>query len=350
MRRLLVTATACWCLAGPAQAIDAQALPYLWQLGVKVAEWVQVDAKKLYYVEVTAHGPDFEQAREQAFRVAVERAVGAVISSQTETQDQTLVRDNIIVYSSGFVENYQVIERIGLGHGQRVRMRVWVSHSRLSNRLLSESRGEAQVPGSQITAQISSYRHQQTQGDQLLESVLADLPQQGFDVRVHRTRVTVDHRRNTTLEVPITVAWNQHYLNSLREAFERTTAHADCVGTVLTWSGQRRCRARSSVFFGQHRVVSGFDDDVRLEMLSRHLNESRLALRLKIRHSTGQEIFSDCYLFDPNPHNMFWVAGNVMIRDSVKFDTRLLVNLNQVSVDQADQAEVRVVDIDQCRR
>jgi hypothetical protein len=183
-------------------------MPNAWTIGIHLAQWIIKDQKKVYYVEITSQGRDFLEAREQAFRMAVEQAVGSVISTDTRVQLGRLQRDEIIVYSSGFVENYEQVDVRQLGSTVQIKMRVWVSHNRLADRLLSESRTAGVVEGGRISTQIESFQHGRSTADRLLATVLRDFPRRGFDLTVGTTRVIVDQQRRTQLQVPVTVAWN----------------------------------------------------------------------------------------------------------------------------------------------
>ncbi|MDV7389752.1 hypothetical protein RZS08_00300, partial [Arthrospira platensis SPKY1] len=90
-------------------------------------------------VEVLGYGLDREKAREDGFRTAVIQSVGSVVVSQTQSTNSQLVRNEIVTYSSGFVDRHEVLSEKNMGSEVELRMRVWVAESRIARRLLAHS-------------------------------------------------------------------------------------------------------------------------------------------------------------------------------------------------------------------
>ena len=67
------------------------------------------------YITVTGTGKTLDQAKEQAFRKAIEYKVGATVLSDVETQNYQRVKDEIYIYSSGYVDDYKFL-KIGRAH------------------------------------------------------------------------------------------------------------------------------------------------------------------------------------------------------------------------------------------
>ena len=119
MRRLISAGLAAlmFTVAVPATAATGLELflKVPWSLGIHLYQWMSRDQKKVLYVEVMAEGADLEAARQSAFRMAVERAVGVIVSSETEVRDQKIRRDDIITYASGFVSDYKLVDQAQRG-------------------------------------------------------------------------------------------------------------------------------------------------------------------------------------------------------------------------------------------
>lgn len=349
MRALAVMAL-CAALSAPVKAADLSALPYIWQVGVKVAQWVQDGSRRLYYVEVTTQGRDHQDAREQAFRQAVEQAVGAVVSSNTQVQSGELVRDEIIVYSSGFVEDYTIIQQQSWEGGVRMRVKVWVSASRLSQRLLGESRREAGIDGARFDAQISTFRYQAQQGDRLLNSVLEDLPRRAFLATITRTRIEMDKSGRTHLIVPLELRWNPDYLASLREAAERTSSVENCVQNVGNPVNifRRGCRAQHRVTFNGNDIISGFDDGGSYQQWDNALSWEKMAVRLQLRDQQGLTRSDVCYRFFDQ---LLWRADgrNIHIFSNKTLRAQIEVDPRSVPLSELNEAAVEITTWDQCR-
>jgi hypothetical protein len=70
-----------------------------------------VYAVDLTVVEAEGHGPNPEQALENAQRDAIEKAVGVVIGGETLVRDYELLSDQILARSIGYVDSYEIINQ-----------------------------------------------------------------------------------------------------------------------------------------------------------------------------------------------------------------------------------------------
>lgn len=64
---------------------------------------------KTVTLTVSGTGKTIEEAKTNALRSAIEQAFGAYITSKTETLNDSIIKDNIVSISSGFVQSYDVI-------------------------------------------------------------------------------------------------------------------------------------------------------------------------------------------------------------------------------------------------
>ena len=201
--------------------VSAQAFaPSPVSIALTVGQWLIKDQKKIYYVEVQSRGPTLLAAKDEGFRLAVEHAVGSLTSSESTVRNGKLVNKEIIAYSSGFVERFEIVEREDLGTGVQLTMKIWVSHSAIADRLLHQSRVAGLVDGSQAGAAVQTKLTELQTGDRLLKSVLADYPRRAFDIDLKPTRIMLDNQRRVIAEVAYNVRWNKTYIRSLEETLE----------------------------------------------------------------------------------------------------------------------------------
>ena len=222
MRRVLAL-TLALALAGPVSAqtppmstasVVLSVIRIALNLGSGKQDYVQVD--------VVSEGVTLEQARLEGFRTAVNQAVGSVVATQTQTQNQRLTRDEIINYSSGFVDRFEILEQQNYGNQVRIKMRVWVAESRLAHRLLGQSYDSQQVPGGRIGAQVESMLEERHQGDRLIETVMQDYPHRAFDVKVGKSRVKFDDYRRVSIITDVTIRWDTRFTDAVRDTLRRT--------------------------------------------------------------------------------------------------------------------------------
>jgi len=321
-----------------------------WSLGIHLYQWMNRDNRKVLYVEVTAEGADLDQARHSGFRMAVERAVGVIVSSETEVSGQRLSRDEIITYASGVVHDFRLVDQVQRGDRTWVKMQVWVSHSSLMNRLLNQSRDRGMIEGGRISEQIESFRHSRESGDRLLTSVLNDFPSRAFDIRLGNTRVIVDSNRATYLQVPFVLGWNSHYTASLQEAVKTINQRTDCGGWLSVCNN-----LQSTISVGG--VTSYFDDAVAYDLIHRHTLISRPVLELTLFDSSNRSVFRGCWNLPELTQDQYTARPfvdlggyRVVISPDRSVSSNIYVPLDKLPVRNLDRAEIRPVRQNQCSR
>ena len=289
MKKLIVAAALIVSTAALAQTQIVELLrPSPWTIGIAIGKWVFKDQKKIFYVEVTAQANNLESARESAFRMAVERAVGTVISSEKEVVNFQLQRNEIITYASGYVDNYELVQQQTVNNQTQVQMKVWVSHSAISNRLLNVSRDAGSVEGGRISEQIRSVQRERESADRLLSTVLADYPRRAFDIRLEPTRVVMTDQRQGELHIPFVVSWNSRYINSITEVVTRINQKSDCNKLF------RQCTGASMITVAGEGV-GYFDDTAAYDLMHREMLLSRPQIQISIRDQFGTVQFRQCY-------------------------------------------------------
>lgn len=189
-------------------------------IALTVGQWIAKDKKKVYYLQVQGEGYTYEEAKQQALRLAVDRAVGAVVLSETEVKNREVVRNEIIKYSSGFVEDYQVINQTNYNNVYRLTVDVWVSDSKIADRLLGGSKQDGQIDGQRHATQLESINNIYVSGDRQLQVVLDDFPRRSFVTKVGKSNLRINEDRSADLIVQWIAYWDHRYLEALAEALK----------------------------------------------------------------------------------------------------------------------------------
>lgn len=231
MRRLAVLVLCASLAAGPAAAVDPAALliPSPLTLLLSIGQWTKKDQAEVFYVQVQANGRDESDARDQAFRLAVNQAVGSLLLSQTRVKDGTVQHHEIINYSSGFIQDFKILER-SYDSGVTIKIDVWVSRSSIADRLLNESKTAGSVEGGKITQQIRSFQKERQGADSVIDAVLADFPNRAFNVELGKTVVEMDNNRRPILSIPFRISWNTSYTDAFSKAVAAINQHPECGG------------------------------------------------------------------------------------------------------------------------
>ncbi len=254
-----------------------------------VGQWlIFSDNKKIYYIEVAGRGRNATEARDNGFRLAVEQALGTLVSSETEAQNGRIVRDEIISYAAGYVDRFTIVSTGTVGNQTEVIMKVWVGRSALADRLLNRSEKSGEVDGARASVQLQTLNQERVTGDALLQQVLNDFPKRAFDIDLKPTDI-VRQNRSAIVEVNFKLSWNRDYLRSLWTALEAT--------------GQKTSRPVSTIvvngggWFGGFGGAARYDDNVKFELLANRMYVQGPSVMVTIRGQAREVLFSSCYLY-----------------------------------------------------
>lgn len=331
-----------------ALALDArQLMPSPLGIVLTVGQWLMKDRVEVYQVRVQGTAASEDQARDNAFRLAINQAVGSLVLSQTTVNNGALTQHEILNYSSGFIHDFRVLNTSRAGQGVVVEMDVWVSKSLIADRVLNVSRAQAQVEGGRIAAQITSFHTERQTADRVLQSVLADYPARAYDIAVAKTQVRADEQRRTWLVVPVTVSWNHSYVASLSEALRIINHKPQCSGWLAACHSLYVVKAPG--------VTAHFDDDHVFNMFHQHVYRSNPQLLMKILDVTGAVKHQDCFVvpelnWDYSPWKFVEIGPMIQIQDWRSKRHSLWVELKGQAVRDLDRIEVSVVRSDRCPR
>jgi hypothetical protein len=306
MRHLAVLLTSMFFLstaqAQLGSAVGAAMMPNPIGIALTVGKWIYDSStrQQVYYIEVAGNGATTTEARNNGFRLAVESALGSLISSETVVQNGRIQRDEIISYAAGFVNQFETVETRSGPDGVTVVMRVWVKRSALADRLLNRSEQSGEVDGARATVQLQTLNQERATGDRLLQTVLNDFPRRAFDIIMEPTNINRQNR-TAVLDIHFRLAWNQDYLRSLWTALDATSQRKGRpVATISVGSG------------GWFRGFGGsaqFDDGHKLELLLNKMVGSRPAVLVTVRGAHRETLFASCYLYQELDHMPDYVVN-----------------------------------------
>lgn len=357
-------------VSAQSQSVQQMLTPSPLGIALTVGQWLIKDRKRIFEIEVETRAPTVKEARDQAFRLAIEQAVGTLVLSESESHRSRLTRDDIITYSSGYVDRFEILAQDREAGQIRLRLRVWVSHSAISSRLLGRSQTDAQIDGDRFAEQGRSLQQERASGDRVLATVLRDYPQRAFSAEIGRIELWEDNRLIKLL-VPFTLRLDYNYLTSLSEALEQTAQRRDaractdslynnqCGNATYIRVISGRPPASSGRFFGWN-TTAGFNDMTRSHMIHQAMIASRPAMLLTVTDQQGRRAFRSCY-FRPEldqdiqyvmPERMFLTVSpmGMSVNGDVTLRGKLEVNLGSSAERVRDlyRAEIRVVNRSEC--
>lgn len=259
-------------------------------IALRVGEWVFYKNQRVYYVQIEATAPTSEQARQEAFRKGVELAVGALVVGESEVNNNRVVRNEIISYSGGYVDDYKIVSEVQVQGGVRLVVDVWVSDSKIANRLKSygASTSGGKIDGAGIAKDYSRDRaiaetaaRRELIGRELMRSVLNDFPRMAFTTQISETKMV-----NNQLLVTVKTNLAQPYVDSLAEVILQTrdasVASVNNPGVILEQGWFSWTRA-------------GWQDKGTQKMWVNTFVEKPIRMRLSFYNEAGTKTYWNCW-------------------------------------------------------
>lgn len=331
--------------------VTASFMPSPLGIALTVGKWIwdATTKEQVYYIEVAGEGRTATEARNNGFRLAVESALGSVISSETEVQNGRIVRDEIISYAAGFVERFEIVQTTANSNGYTVTMKVWIRRSALADRLLNRSEQSGQVNGAQASVQIQTLVQERTTGDRLLQTVLNDFPRRAFDIELKPTEV-LHQNRTAYMEVGFQLAWNTDYLRSLWTALEATSQKTSRPAATIV--------VNSGGWFKRFGGEARFDDTRKLALLVDRMYASGPAILVTVRGPQKQSLYSACYMYQELDNMAQYAvttqrfvefgAYSARLNGHYRMNGRVQIPINPAVLHQATSVDMDIVLRNQC--
>lgn len=270
-------------------------------------------------VTVDANGKTFEEAKKSAFKTAIERATGVLTISEQEVSGYRMTRDYIGSYSSGWIDQYEIIDAFQDVNGNWVvQLRAEVRDSKIKTHSQRRNTMNAQtVNGAQQSARLGTQTEQRNQGDRLLEVVLRSYPEHAYQVVQGQTNFQVGRSRESYVDIDYDITFSPTWIDSLKDALAAISideVQCNTLSMVIAngvatnnGNGTKNLAAKVCGKDPDLRVFSknGSDwfprahnyylsDDKTLVMLNNHLRATRLSLRIDLLTADNQKVESKC--------------------------------------------------------
>jgi hypothetical protein len=282
------------------------------------------------YIRTTGVGNTYEEAKHNAFKEAIEYQVGVVIASERESYNEKLIKNEILAYSSAFVDEYKIISQEIIGNKVKVVVDVKLSLLRLSDRILSKGKDSKNLDGAKHDNQYKSFLENKQNGDMILASVLNDYPRRAYDIKQSDYVVKLDTYRNLTLTIPYTLAWNPNYIASLNDAIKIVADGKPSFWTVEKGIAQQypsTVRVGSEKYYFNEFVIPNKLLDAIMDW-----NELRINMEIKDLHNKTQ--YSECFV----PKQLHSRTGDYY---NINYVKTINVGINQSS-SESNKIELKI--------
>lgn len=304
--------------------------------GVICALWVGIAQAQ---ITVVGRGATDIEARNNGFRLAVEQAIGSIVASEAESQNGRLVRDEILNYSAGYVDRFEIVDSQDYNGQVKFTMQVWVKRSALADRLLNKSERSGEIDGARASVQLATLNQERASGDQLVAQVLKDFPRRAFDIDLQPADIVRDQRQ-AAIEIPFKITWNQDYLRSLWAALDAASIKTSTPVAVIGLNS-----GNLFGFGGQAR----YDDPAKFNLLVNAMVNPKPAVLFTLRANDNRILYRQCSWWTPwNFVETSIYRPSAFVNGSAKVRATARIPVSLTVLEAVNRVEIDVVNDAQC--
>lgn len=164
---------------------------------------------------VVGVGNTCDQAKEMAFRTAVEQSFGTAVMGEKQMKNDVLTRDEVLSHSSGFIEDYKILSTEKNPTGCSIRLSATVRPSMVNKYVFNSASDEKNHNGEVVGAKIKTYNDAKNRSDATLDGLFTDYVNRAYKVRQGKTTYETDAYRNTVMRVHFEVEMNDDFIKAL---------------------------------------------------------------------------------------------------------------------------------------
>lgn len=243
------------------------------------------------YIRITGIGNTYEEAKHNAFKEAIEYQVGVVIASERETIKDALSKNDILAYSSGFVDEYKIISQQKIGNKVQLVVDVKLSSVKLSDRIMSKGKDSKNLNGSKHDNQFKSFLENKQNGDRILASILNDYPRRAYDIKQSDYIGKIDAYRNLILTIPYELTWNPNYIASFHDAIKLVSDGKPSFWTVEKGFAQQypsTVRVGSEKYYFNEFIITN-------KILDSMMDWNEVRINMEVKDVNNRTQYSECF-------------------------------------------------------
>lgn len=295
-------------------------------------------------------GSTLELAKENAFREAIMIRVGTVVVSERESTITDLKRDDISVYSAGYVTDYKIISVVNNGSVVTVTVNVLVADIKLVNQRLNSGTKTNTINGDNASVSYKTFIDQKNKADKLIKAVTSSYPTSAYIIEQAPYQIGVDSFRNAILSIHYKLKWNYDYIIAFNELltlvedsrygmFEHAPSNVIIVG-----------KNPKEYILGEKKHYK-FTDIILLDSLKDSMTYGREAkIKLSITDTNLNNLVSQCFnvnktYFSVGDPRSLVIYGNT--KEEGVLQLRIPVEYNSI-LQRASNIQLSIVPLNQC--
>ena len=154
----------------------------------------EVDSADFRWVIARGAGMSSDEAKNDAWRNAIEQVAGVLITARSQIENEQLVEDKITAHSNAYIVEFQLIDENIENGIVRVQINAKVAIKILFEHLSkdSDSLEFRNADGQSMYASIVTKKHRTQTAIETLDEAMRGYPESVFDIKVKPTRMVMD--------------------------------------------------------------------------------------------------------------------------------------------------------------
>lgn len=334
-------------------ALPSWIIPSPISIALTVGQWMlsQDDSEEVYYIRVQSVGDTESDARKEAFRLAIDQAVGSLLVSETEIYKDSLERHDVLNYSSGYIHNFEYVNVHRDANGVTIQIDVWVTKSKIAERITLGSKSETDLDGEKISETFKSLHQQKQTGDKLLNTILQEYPHKAYQHRINSIEYATQNRTPVML-INFSVRWKPEYVVSLAEVMGNVGEQTN-TGILKTDPWNMMIRQENCVICDTEYYHL---ENHQVHMVNDKIHWGMPAVHIKLVEANNNTITETCGWYDNMisnsyakdnlyDHNGAGINFNV---DRV-VDHTFGIDLTNINIDRLDRAVLSFIKLSECK-
>ena len=181
-------------------------------------------------VAATGVGVDADGALRNAFKNAVEQAVGLIVNAETIVNNEAIMKEQILTYSDGFVEKFDRLKEVKRDDGlYEIKIKAVVKRRQLIMKLKEANISVSKIEGESLFAEAVTQMDAEQNAAKLLEKALDGLPVNLLTAAVVESKPKIVPKNGSSVDATWTVivgfdykAYQEKVLPKLREILDAT--------------------------------------------------------------------------------------------------------------------------------
>jgi hypothetical protein len=329
-----------------AHAVPSWIIPSPITIALQLGKWMLLEDSddEVYYIRIQSVGTTETEARTEAFRLAVDQAVGSLLVSETKILDDILNHETIN-YSSGYIHDFEYVNIHREPNKVTLQVDVWVKKSKIAERISLKNSDQGELQGGRIAESFRSLQQQDLAGDRLLKGILEDFPERAVNIKIKDIEY-INNNRRPILQVSFNVWWKEKYIASLREVLQ--TVGKEQSTDREYWSGLAlRGRVQCNGWLCDDKQY--VTDKAQGDLIYREIYRKRPNVLVTILDTHSQPVYSACYWWDNMQGNNY--GRNQLFGDyTAIYYEALLTNTVQLDLTNSDISRMDRVDLQVVRQ